>query len=224
MVRQGRRYRWRLLGAGLLFGLAIGALYGSRWLAAEPGSPEDVFRRIHIGMSKAEALSALRASDHYHIDGIYSEGITQAGHSWSGTKLEGPLFEDLPPAQDIAHCVLSILDSEGREVEVVLGPGGVVSSKRLSPGVWQYRLDKVRMALARAGSDLGSGLWWAEQLRKASRSLHRRPRYAVVCLAALLLTSAWFLRRKAARCGLSRARSDKPIKAEVCAAADPARE
>jgi hypothetical protein len=202
MVRQERRYHGRLLGAGLLFGLAFGAWGGSRWLAARPGSLEDVFARIRVGMSKEEAVSALRASDPYHIDGCYSEGTTTEGRSRAGTKLDGPLFADLPPAPEIAHGVLSVLDSEGREVEVVLGPGGTVSGKRLSPGVWQYRLDKVWRALAGAGTDLRSGGWWAEQFHKASRWLHRRPEYAVPCsAAALLLVSAWLVRKRGVRAG-----------------------
>ncbi len=113
-----------------------------------------------------EAVSILRASNPYNIDGHYAEGTTVEGRSWAGTKLDGPLFADLPPAPEIAHCVLTVLDSGGREVEVVLGPGGTVSGKRLAPGALQYRLDKVWRALARAGTDLGSGNWWGEQLHK----------------------------------------------------------
>jgi hypothetical protein len=91
-------------------------------------------------------------------------------------------------------------------VEVVLGPGGIVAEKRLSPGVWEYRLDHVHQKLAQARSDLASGSWWGEQFRKTSRSIKHRRRYAAPCLAALLLVSAWLLQRRAARRRLSQAR------------------
>jgi hypothetical protein len=115
------------------------------------------------------------------------------------------LFEDLPPPQEVARCVLTVSDDYGREVELVLGPGGVVSGKRLSPGVWEERLHSASRALGDAATDLASGSWWWGQLRKACRSL-QRGRYAGPCLAAaFLLVSVWVLRRRRARHGARRA-------------------
>jgi hypothetical protein len=200
MAQQVRRYRWRLLAAGFLLCLVGGAWSGLRWFAAEPGSAEDVFARIRVGMSQEEAVAALRTYDPDNIDGVYSEGTTKGGRSWTGINISGKLFEDLPPPQEVAHCVLTVSDEDGRDVEVVLGPGGIVSDKNLSPGVWQWRLQKAHRVLTRASEDLVSGSWWGEQLRKASRSLHRRREYLLPCLAAiLLLVSAWVFRRRRRR-------------------------
>jgi len=215
MVQQIRRYLWRLLGAGLLLGLAVGAWCGSRWLAAEPGSSEDVFARIRVGMSQEEAVAVLRTYAPYKIDGAYSEGTTKQGHSWTRINVCHDLYAELPPPQEVVRCILTVYGEDGREVEVVLGHGGIVADKRLSPGAWQYRLQETHRVLDRAASDLISGSWWREQLHKASRSLRHRRRYAVPCLAVVLvMVSAWVLRRRIARHGLNRAEpspaSDRP--------------
>jgi hypothetical protein len=197
MVRQVRHYLWRLLGAGLLFGLAVGAWCGSRWLAAEPGSSEDVFARIRVGMSQEEAVAVLRTYGPYKIDGVYSEGTTKQGHSWTRMHVCRDLYGDLPPPQEVVRCILTVCSEDGREVEVVLGPGGIVAAKRLSPGVWQYRLQETHRVVDRAASDLISGSWWRAQLHKTSRSLRHRRRYAVPCLAVVLvIVSAWVLQRR----------------------------
>jgi hypothetical protein len=152
-------------------------------------------------------VAVLRTYHPYNIGGLHSEGATKDGRAWGGTYLEGPLFEDLPPPQEIAHCVLNVWDNNDQEVEVILGPGGIVSGTRLSPGVSQFRLNRVCHALARARTDLLSGWWWNDQLRKDHRSLRRRWHYVAPCLAVgLLLASAWILRRRIASCGLSQAR------------------
>jgi hypothetical protein len=110
---------------------------------------------------------------HAGIDSLSAKGTTRAGASWAGTSLEGPWFKDLPPGPEIAQCVLTIWDNEGREVEVTLGPGGIVTGKRLSPGAWQYRLDLARNALARGVTDLSRSRWWSDQFHKADRSVRR---------------------------------------------------
>src|SRR5262249_51836928 len=157
-------------------------------------------RTLRVGMSQEEAVAVLRTYNPDIIDGVYARGKTRRGVSWSGTNLVGETIADLPPPQEVEQCVLEISDDSGREIEVILGSGGIVSGKRLSPGVWQYRLDEVRRVLTRAAADIVSGSWWREQARKASRSVYRRRRYAVPCLAAvLLLVSACVLRRRIGR-------------------------
>jgi hypothetical protein len=204
MAQQVRRSRWGLLGAGLL-GLAVGAWGISRWLAAEPGSAEDVFSRIRVGMTQEEAVAILRTYDPGRIDGVYAEGTTRQGRSWSGTSLFGDSFADLPPPEDTARCVLTVTDDDCWEVEVVLGPGGIVSGKHISPGVWEYRLREACRVVTLAAADVVSGSWWGEQYRKTCRSL-RRGRYARPCLVVVLvLVSAWALRRRRARSQVCRA-------------------
>jgi hypothetical protein len=51
-------------------------------------------------------------------------------------------MDDLPPPGEIESCVMNAWDDYGREIEVTLGPGGTVTSKRLSPGIVEYRWDK----------------------------------------------------------------------------------
>src|SRR5262249_7091678 len=101
MLQQVRRYRWRLPGAGLLLCLGVGAWCGSRWLAAETGSAEDVFARIRVGMSQEEAVAVLRTYNPDIIDGVYARGKTRRGVSWSGTNLVGETIADLPPPQEV---------------------------------------------------------------------------------------------------------------------------
>jgi hypothetical protein len=157
-------------------------------------------------MGQDEAVAVLRTYDPDNIDSLYAEGTTTEGRSWAGTSFETPWFHDLPPAPEIAHCVLIVWDNDGRKVEVTLEPGGIVTGKRLSPGVWQYRLDHACHALARAGTDLASGPWWNGQLHKVNRSVRRRWQRVAQCLAAgLLLASVWILWRRVVRCGLSQA-------------------
>jgi hypothetical protein len=166
-------------------------------------------------MSQSEALTVLRTYRSDIIDGMYCWGVTKDGRSLDRLHVESPMFDDLPSPQEIDSCVLNVTADDGQEVEVVFGSGGIVADKRLSPGVWQYRLQEAHQVLDRAASDLTSGSWWREQLHKASRSLRHRQQYAVPFLAVVLvMVSAWVLRRRIARHGLNRAApapaSDRP--------------
>lgn len=122
MPRLVRRHYWVLVTTGLL-ALAL-------WLSLPrpilPGSLEDLYLHVRVGMTKAEVVELICGCQ--DVDGCYSNGITMGGQSFAdiGTK---PL-SDLPPQQDIFHCVLKVEDTEGWEVEVTLGPGGIVTSKR----------------------------------------------------------------------------------------------
>jgi hypothetical protein len=163
-------------------------------------------------MTQEEAVAVLRTYDPGRIDGVYAEGTTRQGRSWSGTSLFGESFADLPPPEDTARCVLTVTDDDCWEVEVVLGPGGIVSAKRISPGVWEYRLREACRVLTLAAADLVSGSWWKEQFRKTCRSLRRRRGRARPCLAVILvLVSAWALRRRRAR---SQGRRAVPVAAD----------
>ncbi len=121
----------------------------------------------------------------------YSAGATRDGQSLDLVHLD-PGFARLPPAAAIAHCTLTVYSDDGdRVLEVALGRGGIVIGKRLAPGYWQYRVDKVRATLTRAKSDLCSALWWRDQLRKLHRSLRRRPERALGVALGLVFASAW---------------------------------
>jgi hypothetical protein len=184
----------------LLLGLVILGWCGSRWLAAEPGSAEEMYADVRIGMTRDEVVAIFR-THWYIIDGLYSEGTTLGEHSWSRCHVTGPAFHDLPPSSEVRHCVLTVLDRTGREVEVVIGADGLVSDKRITPGVLRDRLDGASRALAGAAEDLSSEAWWRQQARKMSRSMRWKWPYLAICaVVGVVLASAWLLRR-----GLGRA-------------------
>jgi hypothetical protein len=210
MARQMQQSPWRLVRVGLLCALAaIGAWFGSQWLASDPGSSEDVFKRLQAGMTQGEAVAVIRTCNPDTVEGLYSEGTTTEGRSFSSVRFRVPFFDDLPPPQDIKSCVLSVYANDGRDLEVVLGPGGIVSAKRISPGVWEHRVDKVLGTLVRARTDLFSGSWWRDQLRKSYRSTRVR----IFLAAVLLLASVWTIRRTITRRALSRAQTSEPSRA-----------
>jgi hypothetical protein len=131
---------WVWLVVVCAFGLAIRA--GWRWLDKSGGNSEQVFSQIRLGMSKAEVIPVLLR---FEADsGRYSFGATTDGEQFN--TFHTGLY-DLPPAGDIEYAVLSGLDRYGREIEVTLGQGGIVTSKRLSPGVWEYRWEKLTRAI-----------------------------------------------------------------------------
>src|SRR6266849_4303759 len=101
MVRRLWYHRWKILGAGLVLGLELAVWLGSKWLSAAPGSSEDVFARLRIGMTKEEVVAVLRSYDLHKIEGFSAAGETKSGHFWAGSHLEGPLFNDLPPSHEI---------------------------------------------------------------------------------------------------------------------------
>ena len=186
MVPKLRRYRWRLVGAGLLFGLAVAAWFGWRWLDRYEGNSEEVFARLRVGMSQQEAVEVLATFD--SSSGQYSWGVTTDGREFGSLHLHSRSMDDLPPPQEIESCVMSDLDNDGREIEVTLGPGGTVSGKRLTPGVWEYRWDKAYRALRDKPYGALLSKYW-------SRYRH----IAFGLTAGLVLASAWMLRRRAAR-------------------------
>jgi hypothetical protein len=172
----------------------------SEWLAVEPGSSEDVFARVRIGMSQEETIAVLRSYDPDKIEAPFVEGITKDGRAFAGTDiLAGGWFLNLPPPEEVAYCALGVWDTDDRKVEVILGPGGIVARKKLSPDAWEYRLEKVCDTLSRTRSDLASGSWWNQQPRKIYRSVRRKSYWIAASLAVVLvLASVWRLRCKSA--------------------------
>ena len=145
MVLRTRRYGWWLVGAAFLGGFAVAAWFGLRWLAQSEGNSEQAFARLRVGMSQHEAVEVLRTFD--ASSGRSSQGITTDGREFHTGHYDHPALDDLPPPSEIESCTLRGLDSYGRELEVILGPGGVVASKSLSPGWWEYRWDKAYRSL-----------------------------------------------------------------------------
>src|SRR5262249_25085774 len=124
-----------------------------------------------------EVLEVLRTFN--ATDGHYCSGTTSAGLSFYSLPHRDYTLADLPPAQDIESCEVSVMDSE-REIEVTLGPGGIVVDKRLSPGVWEYRWDKAYRELR------------DKPYKRLLTKYGYRYRYLACVLAAgLLLASAW---------------------------------
>ena len=52
--------------------------------------------------------------------------------------------DDLPPPGEVEYCTLEAEDHHGREITVMLGRGGIVTDKRLSPGIWRIRWTKIQ--------------------------------------------------------------------------------
>jgi hypothetical protein len=131
MPRLERRHCWVLAMANLL----VLTLWISLPRPIPPGSLEDLYSHIRVGMTQSQVVELIWGCR--DVDGCYSNGVTKGGESFAdmGTK---PLGE-LPPPQDIFRCVLKVEDTEGWEVEVTLGPGGVVTSKcSTAPDLWTY--------------------------------------------------------------------------------------
>jgi hypothetical protein len=154
-------------------------------------------------MTQAEAVAVIRTYNPYTVEGLYSEGTTTNGRPFSSVRFRVPFFDDLLPPQDIGSCVLSVCANDGRDLEVVLGPGGIVTAKNISPGIWEHRVDKVLGTLVRTKADLLSGSWWRDQLRKSSRSIRVR----IFLAAMLLLASVWTIRRTITHRRLTRAQT-----------------
>jgi hypothetical protein len=176
MVLLNRHYfRW-FVGTGFLFSMTIAAWFGWCWLTKGEGNSEEVFSRLRVGMGQQEAVEILQAFE--ASSSTYSRGVTTDGREFDF--LSGvPSMDDLPSPGEIKYCILEAEDNLGREIKVTLGPGGIVSSKRLSPGIWKLRRDKA----------------YRELRDKPYEKLLHKYRYIALSLAALLvLALAWTLR------------------------------
>ena len=142
MLSTAFRYRWWFLAA--LFGLfVLAAWYFSPLTAPPSGSMEDLYKRVRVGMSQQEAVTALQTGEHDYISCLYLSGVTRDGRSFLGG-IRG--FGDLPPAGEIVFAKIEAVDNDGESVEVMLGEAGVVTGKKYLPSeddrlkAWLHRL------------------------------------------------------------------------------------
>jgi hypothetical protein len=141
MKRPARRFRWWLtISVGLLPIVAILAWTLSRLTADPQGPLEIMFSRVQIGMSLDDAVAAV--SD--DADCMYISGKTRSGHLFDSLVVTP---RDLPIAHEVQHGELAVEDSNGGEVDIILGQGGFVMGKRFNPenwgGLWLHRLHQV---------------------------------------------------------------------------------
>src|SRR5262249_32764697 len=115
---------WIVPGIVLLSILAGGAGECWRWLAPERGSAEELYCRLRVGMTQAEAIALI--CDFNDLDSISVEGITRGGREIHSPEMPtaAHAFElsGIPPPDDVEHCVIAFFDSGGRDIVLTLGP------------------------------------------------------------------------------------------------------
>jgi hypothetical protein len=95
---------------------------------------EELFSRLQVGMSQQQAVALLLGCP--DVDVCYSRGTTKGGKGFAQFGIRTLI--ELPPP-DVLRCVVTVEDSEGWQVEVTLGPGGVVTCKRsTAPDLWTH--------------------------------------------------------------------------------------
>jgi hypothetical protein len=156
-MRTTRRFRWWVVAAGLLVGV-VASWPVLRLTVHGPGSLEDVYSRVRVGMSQEEAVAVLNDCnwDYSNATVTTKDGRSLYIAIWA--------HEVLPSPHEVDHAELMIEDY-GNEVYVILGRDGVVTGKRFELGepAWKYSRDRLRAA---ADSDL-------ESLRHLRRSVKR---------------------------------------------------
>jgi hypothetical protein len=79
-----------------------------------------------------------------HADCMYINGKTKSGRSFDSLVVTP---RDLPIASEVQHGELSVEAADGGEVDIFLGPGGIVASKSFNPEsiveLWLHRLHRV---------------------------------------------------------------------------------
>jgi hypothetical protein len=126
MIRQLRRSFVVVVGLIVLGASAAWLLW--RLSAPAPGSLEEVFLGVRVGMSWSEASDLLLVAD-TDIDRVYLSGVTYDGHTIT-SGIRG--FQDLPPTRDIRVCQVEMVDSTGQGFIIELGDRGVVRRKRFN--------------------------------------------------------------------------------------------
>lgn len=151
-------YRWWLVGVGVLVASTWGL---ARLTAPWPDSVEDIASRIRVGMSQQEAVALLcscRDSDLLSSVEVVAKGSRTRSLTW--------YFHELPPATAVEWAKLNVADVEGVEVEVTLGPGGLVTGKRLNHS--ETSLSFWRSRGQRALHRLRPVEVWSRQARRAA--------------------------------------------------------
>jgi hypothetical protein len=142
MTQRARRFRLGFVVVVGLLSFAVGAAWTLSLLTDDPSDRQGIFLRIRIGMSLDEAIAA--ADKFGDCDALYIEGQTRSGRSFDSLVVTP---RDLPIPQEVQHGVLSVEDTNGDSVDVILGPGAIVTGKRFNPyssvDLWLHRLHQV---------------------------------------------------------------------------------
>jgi len=129
-------------------------------------------------MGQREALDVLQTFDQTSCQYVW--GTTIDGREFSTLQL--PALKDIPPSDEIEYCMLEAEDRYGRTIKVTLGHGGIVSSKHLSPGIWNVRYNKAYCAL---------------RDKPYGKLLSKYSCIASGLAVGLLLVSVWMIRQRA---------------------------
>jgi hypothetical protein len=101
----------------------------SRMTAPAPGSMEDLYNRVRVGMSQEEAVAALEPAEGNIYNNIWVWGTNRQGREFSTPWT----FQGMPPPSEVRDALLTVGDCTGEHVEVTLGEGGVVTAKKYLP-------------------------------------------------------------------------------------------
>jgi len=135
-----RKGKWAF-GIGLLLGAVPTIWFGILLTSPKPGSVEEAFWRIRVGMSLDQAVSMLKRCP---TDSVHYSGVTLTGRRFSNFG-----FNNIPPPGEIDYGELYVMDDDGNEAEIFYREGGTVSGKRWDPSgsPGERLLIKVRHAL-----------------------------------------------------------------------------
>lgn len=131
----------RAFGIGFLLGVGGTIWFGYLLTVPDPGSVEEAFSRIRIGMSMDQVVTLLQSCPR---DSAHYSGTTKAGRKFFNFG-----FADIPPLYEIDQAELYVMDDDGNEVEVLFQEKGIVKEKRWTPSgpLGETILIKVRHGL-----------------------------------------------------------------------------
>ncbi len=145
MKRLGCYFGWAL-GAGLLGAVAVGLWLGGGVLfPPRPGSVEDVYASLRVGMRRGEAIMVLESCD--PVETVNYHGTTKDGRRYSG----GITWKWLPPPDQTADGVIDCFTNDGDDLYVYLGPDSIVTGKEMhwNHPFWERCVGRLRDALGR---------------------------------------------------------------------------